>query len=193
MTDHALISRIARVDPEHAEAMRANPTTFETADLPFWRQFRLVTAVVNLVAHPMQLRYADNGKMLIPLLTPDHVYAVNEAEKLQLTLPVVASYARMFLTCTGGPKLAVRETAEGIRWLPATETDPKLQERKELALSRIAPVASFVVDSGGFAACAIVQRDRSLVEIELRLSDDGKVTRQAETVILPAMPVPYVA
>lgn len=193
MTDHALIARIARVDPEHAESMRANPTTFEAVDLPFWRQFRLVTAVVSLVAHPMRLRYADNGKVLIPLLASDHVYAVNEAEKLHLTLPLVAAYARMFLTCTGGPKLAVRETGEGIRWLPAVETDPKLKERKELALSRIAPVASFVVDSGGFAACAVVQRERSLVEIELRISEDGKVTRQAETVILPTMPVPYVA
>ena len=67
MTDHALISRIARVDPEHAEAMRANPTTFEATELPFWRQFRLVRAVVSLVAHPMQLRYADNGKVLIEI------------------------------------------------------------------------------------------------------------------------------
>jgi hypothetical protein len=193
MTDQALISRIARVDPQHAEAMRANPTTFEAEELPFWREFRLVTAVVNLPTRPVQLRYADNGKTVIPLSAPDHVYAVNEAEKLRLTLPLVTAYARMFLTCTGGHTLAVREAGEGIRWLPAAETDPKLKEQKKLALSRIAPVASFVVDSGGFAACAIVQRDRALVEIELRMSEDGKVTRQAETVVVPTMPVPYIA
>jgi len=194
MAAASLIERIAGVDPAHAETIRSNPTTFAVEELPFYPRFRLVRAEVRLRSRPLLLRYADDGKAIVPLTgKPEEIYGLNRAEGLKLALPWVASYARFFLSCTGGPKFTLRESAEGIRWLPAADSDPVQAERKRQVLEKLSPLTAFAVDTGGFAVTAVAQRDRSLVELVLRFTEDGEATSQQETMVVPVMPVPYVA
>lgn len=193
MANDTLLTRIARVDPVHAETMRANPTEFVVKALPFYRRFRLVRAAVSLRHKPVEFRYLDDGMQVFVLGgQAEHIYQVNKLEGLSLTPAEVPSYARFFLENGGEGKIRVVEGVEDLWRLGEPRADSEAQRMMSEVRSKIHPVSVERISDGLFAAKATVFLSGHLGEIRIEVAQDGGVTIGQPSILVPDLPLPAV-
>lgn len=191
MSSDPEVNRIEKVDPSHAQTMRANPTTFTPQALPFYARHRLLSAVVRLRHKPLLLEYLDDGRAVLPL-TPEAIKRVNALERLELSAATAGPYARFFLAHAAEPRARVVESPSDVPWLPACDTDPKLKQARDQSLSFIHALR-VTPEFGAFSVVASAMRERKLVEVTLTLERDGKIASLFDDVTVEELPVRYVA
>ena len=187
----ALLDRIRAVDPQHAETMGRQPTTFAAEPLRFYRRHTLVTASVHLPHDTLVLRYADDGTAPVPLGEPSAVYRVNDAEALGLAQGDVADYVRFFLASTRGRDGRDRqlvETPADVLWLRASAEDPAMSVVRAEASSRIHPLAVFASVSG-YRVVALVVEEQRLLELTLAVNGTGRVREEGARVVAEDLPL----
>jgi hypothetical protein len=190
MSNEEMIERIAVVNPVWAETMRANQTEFTWQPIPFYRNFQLLLATVSLTRRLVEFHYADDGSQICVLRgTPEYIYAVNQLESLQLDAGQVPAYVRFFFDNLTGPRIAVVERPEDVRWFEPPESDPDVKAQKEQASSVIHPMRVTPVGGDGYSVVATAVAGTRLKEVDLVVQRDGHVDVNRESVLVEDLPV----
>jgi hypothetical protein len=190
MPDEALIERIAVVNPVWADAMRSNPTNFAWESVPFYRKFQLLLATVNLPYQPLECRYADDGfRICVLRAAPEHIYAVNKLEALDLNVEQVPAYVRFFFDNLSGPRVAVVERTREVLWLDRVAAEPEMKALKEQAEPLIVPVQVTPLDGESYGVAATAVRGRRLITLDLLVRRNGHVEVKNERILVEKLPV----
>jgi len=193
MEDAQIIKRISAIDPTAAATMTENPTTLKKVIVPFYKDFKLLLATVNLRHRPISFRYALSETRVLPLGgTASQIYAVNEIEKLQLKSLEVSDYVHFFFMNTNGGKLQIVQGAKDVVWLANIEQSAELKAKQEQAIKLIHPVQVAALPNGDYSVTATGILDRDLLEMTLSVTQRGNTEITQKRALVEDIPVPYV-
>jgi hypothetical protein len=186
-----VIQRIAAVEPDEAETIARNETTFHEQHLPFYGRYRLLIASVALPYKVMTLTYADSDREIIPLGSPTRIYQVNAEEGLHLTETDVPAYTRFFFEHSGRHKPIIVEGKQELQWFPTQPDEIAYREARATAEHLIHPPL-ISQTAQGFLVYATALEQRALLELVLTVSFEGHVEVLHRQTLVDEIPVPYV-
>lgn len=189
----ALLARLMGADLVLAPTLQANELLLEPLpDIDLYPGHRFFRVVVLLRQRPLVLDVVDDGERAIFLGSPERVAELNRRAGLQLRAEDAVPYVR-FWFARGAPRtVTIVEAPEDCDWLPTSETEADVRDRRERASSLIEPPR--LLDHAGppFEVEVTVLDQRKLLRLRLRVHPDGTAEESNRSVLQEEVPVTYV-
>lgn len=188
LSDRPIADRINEIDAYKEIADYFDERTeFAWSKLSFYPGFMLVTITHWYSPHATPNYFVDNGKQIMLICNVSSIYAVNEKIGLNLNVNQVPEYLSFFL-----------EDAHSQLWLHVVQSYADLEkyciegreERlKQLTHNLIHPVKMNTLEPSRYHALLTAIKSDYLVELEIEVTSDGRITPTRETILANQLPI----